>query len=115
MESAMNRRTLMLAATLAMAAVSSGCHLHKKAMRGGSIEPLGVIGPDGTIVEGAPVVATKTAFVDRHPLLYKPRDVFHTTGHGPIIKTMAAGVVGVPTGMACEVGQIFKGCDRCLR
>jgi hypothetical protein len=52
--------------------------------------------------------------VDRHPLLYKPRDVYHTTAHHGVVKVMAATFVGVPAGVVCEVGQVINGCERCL-
>lgn len=110
----MNGRKLALAGMLlAASTVSMGCHAHK--LRGGSIAPVATLGTDGAIAgDGVLVGAPKSSFVDRHPLLYKPRDVYHTTAHHGVVKVMAATFVGVPAGVVCEVGQVINGCERCL-
>ena len=61
----------------------------------------------GTVVQSGPVV--KTGFASRHPLFYKPGQVYHNMGHGPITKTSAAVFVGVPAGVVGEVKQIVVG------
>ncbi len=48
-------------------------------------------------------------FVDRHPLLSKPRDYYENSGDNKFVKTMAAGVVGVPAGLFGELKQIVVG------
>jgi hypothetical protein len=61
-----------------------------------------------TPVVTAPAPRTMT-FVDRHPLLYKPRDYYESSGDNKIVKTAAAVVVGVPVGIVTELKQIVVG------
>ena len=48
-------------------------------------------------------------FVDRHPLLSKPRDYYESSGDNKFVKSMAAGVIGVPAGIVGELKQIVVG------
>jgi hypothetical protein len=48
-------------------------------------------------------------FVERHPLLYKPRDYYENSGENKVVKTAAAVVVGVPVGIVTELKQIVVG------
>jgi hypothetical protein len=48
-------------------------------------------------------------FVERHPLLYKPRDYYESAGSNTAVKTAAAVVVGVPVGIVTEIKQIVVG------
>jgi len=54
-------------------------------------------------------------FVDRHPLLSKPRDYYESSGNNKVVKTLAAGVVGVPAGLFGELKQIVVGRPAGLR
>jgi hypothetical protein len=108
MESAMRDRVLLIAGALALAFVCGGCALHKKQRSIAASDPVIIEGAAGVPVGGAPGVR-KATFVDRHPLLARPRDVYHNTCHGPIIKTTAATFVGVPAGVVHEVKQIVCG------
>lgn len=107
----MRRPWVYLAGALVLGLACTGCAKKKAYLRSDVIGPV-TADPQMGIIEEGYTGPVKTHFVDRHPLLYKPKDVYHTTNHGPVIKTMAATVVGVPVGIACEVGQIVKGCPR---
>jgi hypothetical protein len=48
-------------------------------------------------------------FVDRHPLFYKPRDYYESSGSNGVVKTVSAVVVGVPVGIYGELKQIVVG------
>ncbi len=111
----MFRRNILLAGMLVVVATSTGCHKHKNQMRGTALDSV-VSSPqfESMAMDGCAPTG-KTACVDRHPMLYKPRDVFNNVDHGPIMKTAAATFVGVPAGIAGEVGQVFHGCPRCAR
>jgi hypothetical protein len=94
-----------LAAVLMLASCAGCAHWGKKSTVAMSEPGL------GDPAEGEVVVAgTKHGgWVDRHPLFSKPRDVYQNTNHHPVTKVAAATVVGVPVGVACELGQIVKG------
>src|ERR1700674_3370805 len=62
----------------------------------------------GTTVVQAPVEKSVT-FVERHPLLSKPRDYYESSGSNTVVKTAAAVVVGVPVGIVGELRQIVVG------
>jgi hypothetical protein len=62
---------------------------------------------DDTVVVSPP--ARGVTFVDRHPLFSKPRDYYENSGNNKFVKTMAAGVVGVPAGIVGELKQIVVG------
>jgi hypothetical protein len=47
--------------------------------------------------------------VDRHPMLYKPREYWENAGDNKIVKAASATFVGVPAGIVGEVRQIFVG------
>jgi hypothetical protein len=105
------RSLRFVALGLAMsAALAAGCATSKNHRSAYSGEPpldMGS-GTTGTLAQGS----TGHPWVDRHPLLYKPGEVYHNTGHGPIVKTGAAILVGVPVGVAHEVKNIFVGVPR---
>ena len=91
-----------------LVALSAGCASHKNYRSAKNAEPALDMGTGAP----APIVAsgpTGHGWVDRHPMLYKPAEVYHNTGHGPIVKTGAAVFVGVPVGVAHEVKNIFVG------
>lgn len=50
-----------------------------------------------------------SGFVDRHPLLRKPRQYFDSTDSNKAVKTVAATFVGVPAGIVGELKQIVVG------
>lgn len=73
-----------------------------------SAEP-GLYTPKGsgtTIVEAPP--AQSITFVDRHPLLSKPREYYQRPGN-KAVNAAAATVIGIPAGAMGEVRQIFGG------
>ena len=60
----------------------------------------------GTEIAQAPVARTNS-FVDRHPLLSRPREYYDTTNGNKLTRTAAAAVIGVPSGIGAEVKQAF--------
>ena len=63
---------------------------------------------DGTTITTAPPAKSVT-FVDRHPMLYKPRDYWDNAGDNKVVKATAATVVGIPAGIVGELKQIVVG------
>ena len=100
---------------LALAAgLISGCQT------AGTKRPATVISPAPAVSDAGDrrAVAEKTistapvrrcSFADRHPLFYKPRQYWETSGDNKIVKAAAATFIGVPAGFVGEVKQIFVG------
>jgi hypothetical protein len=65
--------------------------------------------PDVAIVARAKPVPAADTVVDRHPLLSKPRDYYENTNSNKAVKSAAAVVLGVPTGIYGELKQIVVG------
>ena len=65
--------------------------------------------PDVAIIDRAKPVPVTVSVVDRHPLLSKPRDYYEKTTSNKAVKTAAAVVLGVPTGIYGELKQIVVG------
>ncbi len=103
------RRAYLVVGALVLWACA-GCARMKKHSSVATMEPayVGEGAVDGAIVD--PAAGHPVTFVDRHPILSKPRDVYHNTNHHGVVKAAAATVVGVTMGVVCEVGQVFKGC-----
>jgi hypothetical protein len=54
--------------------------------------------------------ARNVTWVDRHPLFSKPRDIYEkTNNNSPVVKTAAATVIGIPSGILGELRQIVVG------
>lgn len=72
-------------------------------------EPGLTMTPDsnGNIAE-APQAKAVT-YVDRHPILSKPRDYWENAGDNKIVKAGAATFIGVPAGIYGELKQIVVG------
>jgi hypothetical protein len=85
----------------------AGCH--GTSTRRAAPEPAfsGPLEPNGTAVEATP--PPEVSYVDRHPLLSKPRDYWETSGDNRIVKAAAATFVGVPVGLFGEMRQIVLG------
>jgi hypothetical protein len=95
-----------------LAFTASGCQTGPSKQTLASAEPVMSPPAEGgtTVVEGTPTPAPRTmTFVDRHPLLYKPRDYYESSGKNKIVKSAAAVVVGVPVGIFTELRQIVVG------
>jgi hypothetical protein len=101
---------------LALSAVLiSGCQTAAKK------RPSTIVSPSASISDAGDAdnaVAEKTitaspvrsaSFVDRHPLFYKPREYWETSGDKKVVKAAAATFIGVPVGFVGEVKQIFTG------
>jgi hypothetical protein len=67
----------------------------------------GAIDSNGAVAE-APTPKS-VGYVDRHPLLSKPRDYWENSGDNKIVKAGAATFVGVPVGLYGEIKQIVVG------
>jgi hypothetical protein len=70
----------------------------------------------GTIDDGGAVAVAPTpapdrtiGYVDRHPLLSKPREYWDSSGDNKIVKAAAATFIGVPVGFVGEMKQIVVG------
>ncbi len=65
---------------------------------------------DGTTVaETTPPAANQVSWIDRHPLFYKPREYFDSSGNNTIVKTASATFIGIPAGIVGEVRQVLTG------
>ncbi len=96
--------TLTLAAALAVGSV--GCQSYQSRRPVLSTEPPMAAEGDPAGVSTAP---RTVGFTDRHPLFYKPREYWDTSGNNTVVKAAAATFVGVPAGILGEVRQIFVG------
>ena len=96
-----------VAGVLVVAVAIAGCQAtnsHRAAPEPGLS---GTTDPNGTVAE-APAPKT-VSYVDRHPLLSKPRDYWDSSGDNKVVKTAAATFVGVPVGIYGELKQIVVG------
>ncbi len=94
--------------TAVLALSIAGCHSYS-ARRSIAAEPAlsGLDAGDMAVLETPPV--RELTVVDRHPLLYKPREYWDNAGENRIVKAAAATLVGVPVGIVGEVRQIVAG------
>ena len=93
----------------AILAASTGCSGGPSKRTLATNEPALSGEADGPVVTRAKPVPSTTTFVDRHPLFYKPRDYYESTGTNKVTKTAAAAVLGVPAGIYGELKQIVVG------
>jgi hypothetical protein len=96
----------------AVVAIASGCQSGPSKQTLASAEPALSPPVEGgtTVVQAPPPAPPKTlTFLERHPLLYKPRDYYESSGSNTVVKTAAAVVVGVPVGIVTELKQIVVG------
>lgn len=63
----------------------------------------------GETIVAEPTPARTVTYVDRHPMLSKPREYWESAGDNKLKKVAAATFVGVPVGLYGEVKQIFVG------
>jgi hypothetical protein len=103
---------LYLVAILGLTALTmTGCHAGQSKRSIASSEPmLSPTAEGGTpiVVEGTP--ARTVSYVDRHPLLAKPREYYEgSTSNNVIGRSARAVVVGVPVGIYGELKQIVVG------
>jgi hypothetical protein len=88
----------------------AGCQGGPSKQRSVAVAEPGLSGPvePGTVVADGQTARAVT-FVDRHPLFYKPRDYYESSGSNKIVKSAAAVFVGVPVGFFGELKQIVVG------
>jgi hypothetical protein len=103
------RGSRWLAIPLLAAVTVTGCQSGPSRRTLASSEPAMSPSVDGgaTVVEANP--PRSMTFVDRHPLLSKPRQYFESSGDNKIVKSAAAVVVGIPAGIIGELKQIVDG------
>jgi hypothetical protein len=99
-------------ASLALAVAMVGCQSGPSRKTLASAEP--ALSPPvegGTAIAAAPGASSPRtmSFVERHPLFYKPRDYYESSGDNTVVKSAAAVVVGVPAGIYGELKQIVVG------
>ena len=113
----------MLRLVVAVLPLVAGCHgTARRTITGSTVTSSGepafssnVVEPGSgvTIVEpAAPALVTPPqpmSWIDRHPLLRKPRHYYESTNSNKFVKTAAATVVGVPAGIVGELKQIVVG------
>ena len=115
MRSRRMRRMAITALAGVVATVAAGCQsgMPPKRTLAASEPPLTLPGdPEPKLVaEGAR--ATKSVdFVDRHPLLSKPREVYQNSGNNKVVKVAGATLVGIPLGIFGELKQIVIGAPK---
>jgi hypothetical protein len=111
----MTRRRANLAAILAALTLAglSGCQSGTGGYRRSAAKPaepglaMANEGEQGLVVEKPP--PPQSDFVERHPLLYKPREIYNNSGNNRIVKLAGATIVGIPMGLAGELRQIVVG------
>ena len=101
----MTLRMIRLGLAILAALSATGCY-------GGGFTRGGVVASDPALVAVDPGVASprRATFVDRHPLLRTPVEVYESHGSKPVCKAAAAAVIGVPLGVVGEIRQIIVGC-----
>jgi hypothetical protein len=67
----------------------------------------GAIDSGGTIAETPPPASV--TYVDRHPILSKPKEYWDDGGENKIVKAARATFIGVPYGLYGEMKQIVVG------
>jgi hypothetical protein len=109
------RRKIAVMAVLASAALSfqTGCQNggpRRMAGREPALSGPIDVGPPTAVVEAPPAPVKNVTWVDRHPLFYKPRDMYDKVeNNSPVVKTAAAAVIGIPSGILGELRQIVVG------
>jgi hypothetical protein len=107
MDLPMRSRLIWLSASLCLLAGLSGCSMTRPHRSLASAEPAYVAG-DPAIAADVPVARPVTV-VDRHPLFYKPREYYETSGNNRFVKVGAATLIGIPAGIIGEMRQIVVG------
>ncbi|WP_337173783.1 hypothetical protein [Paludisphaera sp.] len=98
---------ILTLATLALAA--SGCHGAGR-RRASVVEDPAIAGLDAEDKAFLAAPADRgVTVVDRHPILYTPREYWDNAGDNRLVKAAAATFVGVPVGIVGEVRQIIVG------
>ncbi|MGC8641936.1 MAG: hypothetical protein ACP5XB_18880 [Isosphaeraceae bacterium] len=94
---------------LSVLILTGGAGCQTSGSRRSTPEPGLTMTPDsnGTVAE-APQAKT-VSYVDRHPLLSKPREYWENAGDNKIVKAGAATFIGVPAGIFGELKQIVVG------
>lgn len=120
----MKRRRATLSALLAGLALAGlvGCRSGSpgsyKRSAAKPVEPglavSGEAGEPGVIVEKPPP-APQAAWVERHPLFSRPREIYNNSGNNKIVKVAGATIVGIPMGIAGELRQIVVGAPAAQR
>jgi hypothetical protein len=106
-------RALLLSA---LVLTTAGCH-GSGSRRASAPEPAlsGALdqGQSAPIVDSAP--SSSVSYVDRHPVLSKPREYWENSGDNKVVKAAAATFIGVPVGIYGEMKQIVVGAPPAAR
>lgn len=93
----------------------SGCRTSGAPRRVVTTEPaLSGLDAEDMALLGTPP-AREVTYVDRHPILSKPRDYWETSGDNTLVKAAAATFIGVPAGIVGEIRQIVVGSPPAMR
>ncbi len=105
------RKTVQVVTSLALALGVAGCKSTAQRQVALAPEPAlnGPVEPGTSVVEVPARPASSVTFVDRHPLLSKPRDYYDNSGKNKVVKAAAATVIGIPAGLFGELKQIVVG------
>jgi hypothetical protein len=102
-------RWLTVVVLLGISVTMAGCRGTSSRRAASAPEPglSGGLDSNGTVAEVTP--PKTVTYVDRHPILSKPRDYWESSGDNKIVKGAAATFVGVPVGIYSEMKQIVVG------
>jgi hypothetical protein len=102
------RRCWRLVGALALL-TATGCQAARGPRSIAATEPGLELGTtEGSAVVEAPPART-VSFVDRHPLLYRPREYYQGSSTSKVGRVAAATFIGVPVGFVGELKQIVNG------
>ena len=103
------RRWLTAAGLALLATLSVGCHGTGSTRVSSAPEPSisGAVDNNTAVAETNP--PKTVSYVDRHPLLSKPREYWDSSGNNTLVKAGAATFIGVPVGIYGEIKQIVVG------
>ena len=103
------RRWLTAAGLALLATLSLGCHGTGSTRVSSAPEPSisGAVDNNTAIAETNP--PKTVSYVDRNPLLSKPREYWDSSGNNKLVKAGAATFIGVPVGIYGEIKQIVVG------
>jgi hypothetical protein len=107
------RMECLLLAGLILAGLT-GCQSGTSSQRRIAAKPepgLALAGEPGSggLIERTPPPPPQETFVDRHPLLSKPREYYDSSGNNTLVKVAGATIVGIPVGIFGELRQIVGG------
>src|SRR5258708_31578933 len=104
----MNGHRWLIPVVLAVIA-GAGCKSPSRPAALAASEPALTVPGDPPPAVASTAPARTADWVDRHPLLSKPREYYESSGSNTAVKVAAATVVGIPAGIVGELRQIVVG------